>query len=51
MLGEGYRLKVSAKRVARRIFGPKRRKWQEAAEDCTVRSIITCMLHHVLLGW
>jgi hypothetical protein len=36
MLGEGYRLKVSAKRVARRIFGPKRRKWQEAAEDCTV---------------
>jgi hypothetical protein len=23
----------------------RRRRWQEAGEDCTVRSFITCMLH------
>jgi hypothetical protein len=35
--------------MLRRIFGSKR-KWQEARENCKMRSFITCMLHHVLLG-
>jgi hypothetical protein len=25
----------------------RRRKWQEAGEDCIMRSFITCTLHHV----
>jgi hypothetical protein len=25
-------------------------KWQEAAEDCIMRSFITCTLHQILLG-
>jgi hypothetical protein len=36
-------------RVLRRIFGPKR-KWQEAGEDCIMRSFVTCALHQMLLG-
>jgi hypothetical protein len=28
---------VSENRLLRRIFGPKREKWQEARNDCTVR--------------
>jgi hypothetical protein len=36
-------------RVQRRIFGAKR-KWQEAGEDCIMRSFITCTLHQILLG-
>jgi hypothetical protein len=50
-LKEEQRLKVFETRVLRRIFGPKRgRKRQEAEEDCIMRSFITCMLHRVLLG-
>jgi len=26
-------------------------KWQEAGEDFTVRSFVTCKLHQMLLGW
>jgi hypothetical protein len=31
--------------MLRRIFGPKR-KWQEAGEDCIMRSLMTCI--HVI---
>jgi hypothetical protein len=36
--------------VLGRIFGPKRKKWQEAGEDCMMRSFIICTLRQVLLG-
>jgi hypothetical protein len=49
-LREEHRLRVCENRVLRRIFEPKGRKWQEAGEDCIIRSFITCMLHHILLG-
>jgi len=26
------------------------RKWREAGEDCTMRSFITCTLHHIYEG-
>jgi len=28
----------------------RRRKWQEAGEDCMMRNFITCTLHQILLG-
>jgi hypothetical protein len=31
-------VRISENRVLRRIFGPKRRKWQEVGEDCIIRS-------------
>jgi hypothetical protein len=34
----------------RRKSGPKRKKRQEAEEDCIIRGFITCMLHQILLG-
>jgi hypothetical protein len=45
--GDEHRLKVSENKVLRGIFGPK---WQEAGEDCIMRSFITCTLHQILLG-
>jgi hypothetical protein len=48
-LREEHRLRVFENRMLRRVFGPKR-KWQEAIEDCIMRSFITCMLHQVLQG-
>jgi hypothetical protein len=27
------------------------RKWQEAREDCIMRSFVTCTLRQILLGW
>jgi hypothetical protein len=38
------------RKALRRIFGPKRRKWPEAGENCIVRSFITCTLQELLLG-
>jgi hypothetical protein len=38
---------VFENRELRRVFGPKR-KWQEAGEDCKMRSFITCMLHQIV---
>jgi hypothetical protein len=29
----------------------RERKWQEAGEECIMRSFITCTLHQILLGW
>jgi hypothetical protein len=34
--------------VLRGIFGPKRVKWWEDGEDCTMRSFTTCTLHQIL---
>jgi hypothetical protein len=31
--GEGHRLRVFENRMLRRIFGPRRDKWQEAGQD------------------
>jgi hypothetical protein len=29
----------------------RRRKWQEAGEDCIMRSFITSTLYQTLFGW
>jgi hypothetical protein len=42
-------LRVSENRVLRRILDLRRRKWQEAREDCIMRSFITGMLHKISL--
>jgi hypothetical protein len=47
---EEHRLRVFENRVLRRIFELKREKWQEAGEDCIMRSFITYMLCQILLG-
>jgi hypothetical protein len=41
-LREEHRLKVFENRVLRRIY-LRRRKWQEAGEDCIMRSFVTCI--------
>jgi hypothetical protein len=46
-LREEQRLRVFENRLLRRIFGPKREKWQEAEEDYKMRSFITCTLHQM----
>jgi hypothetical protein len=43
-LREEQRLRVFENRVLARLFGPKR-KWWEDGEDCIMRSFITCMRH------
>jgi hypothetical protein len=43
-------LRVTENRVRRRIPGPKSRKWQVTGEDCTVRILIICALHRILIG-
>jgi hypothetical protein len=45
-LWEEHVPRVSGNRAPRRIRG---RKWQEAAEDCIMRSFITCTFHQILL--
>jgi len=43
-------LRVFKNSVLRRIFGDlRRRKWQEAGEDCIMKSFIPCTLQ-ILLG-
>jgi hypothetical protein len=37
--------------VLRRIFEPKGKKWQEAGEDCIMRSFITCTIQSNQGGW
>jgi hypothetical protein len=43
-LREEHRLRVSENRVLRRIFGPKRAEVTGGAENCIMRSFITCTL-------
>jgi hypothetical protein len=45
-----HRLRAFENRVLRGINGPKKGCWQEGGEDCTMRSSMTLMLHHILLG-
>jgi hypothetical protein len=40
---------TSLKNVDHRTY-LRGRKWQEAEEDCIMRSFITCTLHQILLG-
>jgi len=47
---EGHRLRVLENRVLKRMFGPERRKSQEAGEDCIMRSFILHTLQQILLG-
>jgi hypothetical protein len=49
-LREEHRSRVLLNRVLRRIFGPNMEEGRKAVEDCIMRSIITCMLHQILLG-
>jgi hypothetical protein len=49
-LREEHRLRVFENRVLRRIFVPKRRKWQEGREDFMLRNFVTCMPYQILLG-
>jgi hypothetical protein len=46
---EEHRLRVFENRALRRIFRLRGRKWQEAREDCIMRSFITYTLHQILL--
>jgi hypothetical protein len=39
---------VLEKRVLRKTFGPKGRKWQEVGEEYTMMGFIICMLHQIL---
>jgi hypothetical protein len=32
-----------------RTFSFRGRKWRKAGEDCKMRSVVTCMLHQILL--
>jgi hypothetical protein len=48
-LREEHKLKVCEDRVLRRISVTRGRKWQEAGEDCIMRSFITCTLQQILL--
>jgi hypothetical protein len=49
ILREECRLRVFENRVLR-IFGTRGEEVAEAGENCIMRSIITCMLHQILLG-
>jgi hypothetical protein len=46
-LREKHRMRVTEKRVLRRIYEPLR---EEVAEDCIMRSFVTFTLHQILLG-
>jgi hypothetical protein len=50
-LRKEHRLRVFEKRMLRRIFRPKKRKWREAGEDRITRGFITCKLRKILLRW
>jgi hypothetical protein len=39
-----YCVRLFENRVLRRILDLRGRKWQEAREDCVMRSFITCRL-------
>jgi hypothetical protein len=47
---EEHRLRVFENRVPDEYLDLRRRKWWEAGEDYVVKSLITCMLHQILLG-
>jgi hypothetical protein len=47
--GREHRLKVYENRVLRGVFGTKGEEWQEAGEDCIMRSFITCGLLYLSL--
>jgi hypothetical protein len=44
------RLRVFEKRVLRRMFGLRRDTITESGEDYVMRSLMLCILHHMLLG-
>jgi hypothetical protein len=46
-LRKEHRLRVFENRVLRGIFGPKRDKWQEVGENCTMRSFVTCSVRGI----
>jgi hypothetical protein len=48
-LREEHRLRVSEKRVLRRILDLKGRK-TDHGENCLKMNLITCILHLILLG-
>jgi hypothetical protein len=48
-LREEYRLRVSEKKVVKRIFGPKRDE-EENEASCTMRSFIVCTHPRISLG-
>jgi hypothetical protein len=45
-----HTLMVLENRQLRRVATPERSKWQQARENCMMRSFIICDLHQVLLG-
>jgi hypothetical protein len=50
IIREEYRLTVFGNRLLRRLFGPRREKWQEAVEYCKIRSFVILSLPQILLG-
>jgi hypothetical protein len=49
-LRKEHRLRVFENKVLRGIFGPERKEMAEVGEGCTMRSFLTCTLHHRLFG-
>jgi len=45
-----HSLRMFENRVLRRTLDLRGRKWQEAGEDCIMRSFIICTFHEVLVG-
>jgi hypothetical protein len=41
---------VFENRELRRLFRPKRKKWQETGDEYKMMSFKTCMVHQTLLG-
>jgi hypothetical protein len=46
-----HRLRVCENRALRKIFVPKRDESNWTGGDCTVRGVLICALHEILLEW
>jgi hypothetical protein len=49
-LREKYRLRMFENKVLKTILYPRRRKREEAGEECIMSKFITCTLHQMSLG-
>jgi hypothetical protein len=47
---EQHRFRMFESRTLRRIFDLSGAKWWKGAEECIMRSLITCTLHPIILG-
>jgi hypothetical protein len=47
---EELRLRVFENSVLRRIFGPKRDRWQKSGEHYIMKTLMICTAHQILFG-